>query len=317
MGKTVAVVLATYNGERYIAQQLQSIVEQTYPITVVYIVDDGSKDSTMDICRKYKDRYSSIKWVIKENHGIHGTYENFCYGLRLAENSADYVALCDQDDIWKKDRIEIMLDYFRKFQDMSGLASTFSRFDETGVICLSQQHPHSRKGDIKKITFKEFSHFHEYLGMSMIFLNDVVLEFNKYAETLSMPHKSHDIMLGFFSVLNNGFYYLDIPLTERRSYVASSSNTLAAKEFKESGYTSMMAYSFFLKSQYMNEFSVIAGKYHNNDLSLYFKEMSEFFFARAKYIDEKDLISWGFMARSVSRYDGLKDYIKDLYKIVR
>lgn len=99
--KTVSVVMTTYNGEKYIREQLDSIIAQTYPIYELIIQDDCSNDRTMDICKLYADRYSFIH-VYRNEHNL-GYNKNFETAAMRA--TGDYVALSDQDDIWFKDKI--------------------------------------------------------------------------------------------------------------------------------------------------------------------------------------------------------------------
>ena len=67
MNKTVSIVICTYNGAKYIREQLDSIVNQTYPIFELIIQDDSSTDETISICREYAEKYSFIKPYINES----------------------------------------------------------------------------------------------------------------------------------------------------------------------------------------------------------------------------------------------------------
>lgn len=99
--KTVSVVMATYNGEKYIREQLDSIIAQTYPIYELIIQDDGSRDRTMEICQEYAKRYAFIH-IYQNEHNL-GCDKNFETAAMRA--TGDFVALSDQDDIWFKDKI--------------------------------------------------------------------------------------------------------------------------------------------------------------------------------------------------------------------
>jgi len=99
--KKVSVVLCTFNGEKYLREQLDSIVNQSYPLKELIIQDDCSTDSTLDIVKEYQKRYPIIKlYVNKENKGVN---ENFFSAMNKAEG--DYIAISDQDDIWELDKI--------------------------------------------------------------------------------------------------------------------------------------------------------------------------------------------------------------------
>lgn len=105
----ISVCLATYNGEKYIKQQLSSILSQFSPNDEIIISDDGSNDNTLKIIRDFKDQ--RIK--IFNNEGPHGVVPNFENAIEHA--TGDYIFLCDQDDIWASDKVkrcmEVLQDY--------------------------------------------------------------------------------------------------------------------------------------------------------------------------------------------------------------
>jgi glycosyltransferase involved in cell wall biosynthesis len=101
----VSVVLCTYNGGKYIAEQLLSIVKQTYNNIELIIVDDASTDQTGEIISNFQQTDSRIKLFINDTNI--GYNKNFEKAIGLA--SADYIAISDQDDIWEENKIEIMM----------------------------------------------------------------------------------------------------------------------------------------------------------------------------------------------------------------
>lgn len=101
----VSIAMCTYNGEKYLIQQLDSLINQTYSNLEIIIVDDGSKDSTLDILYAYQQRDSRLK--IFQNDTNLGFVQNFSKAISLC--SGDYIALADQDDIWKLNKIEIFV----------------------------------------------------------------------------------------------------------------------------------------------------------------------------------------------------------------
>lgn len=100
----VAVLLSTYNGERYVREQLDSIFSQEGVRVELYVRDDGSEDSTMDILGKYAGRESMH--ILHDDSGNVGVGESF---LRLLDTAvrggAEYFAFADQDDIWIDDKL--------------------------------------------------------------------------------------------------------------------------------------------------------------------------------------------------------------------
>ena len=102
--KSVCIVLPTYNGGKYLAKQLDSILEQTWPNCSVYIRDDGSTDETVEIAQWYCRSNSSIH-LIQDSIGNLGCPNSF-YEIIKRVPEYDYYAFADQDDIWKTDKIE-------------------------------------------------------------------------------------------------------------------------------------------------------------------------------------------------------------------
>ena len=98
----VTIIMATYNGEKYLEEQIESILSSTYREFKLYIVDDGSKDSTMEILNRYKMRYPDIIHISRNETNM-GVTLNFLNAI--IKTTSEYIMLCDQDDVWKKDKI--------------------------------------------------------------------------------------------------------------------------------------------------------------------------------------------------------------------
>jgi glycosyltransferase involved in cell wall biosynthesis len=107
MQKTVQILLATYNGERFLREQLDSLFNQTFSHFTVLIRDDGSTDNSLRIIETYQQKYPSKIIVLKDNKKNVGAAQNF--GILLEHSTADYIFFCDQDDIWLPEKIEVSL----------------------------------------------------------------------------------------------------------------------------------------------------------------------------------------------------------------
>ena len=107
MEKKVSVVMCTYNGAKYIREQLDSILNQTYPIFEIIIQDDCSTDDTVEIIRGYAESNKTIKLFVNEKQK--GVTLNFITALQRA--SGDLIAISDQDDIWNLEKIEKQVSY--------------------------------------------------------------------------------------------------------------------------------------------------------------------------------------------------------------
>lgn len=94
--------MCTCNGEAYLAEQMESLLAQTYPIDEIIVQDDGSNDGTLTLLQKYAAAHPVIK--LYNNETEHGVNNNFFTAMRRAHS--DYIAICDQDDIWEHDKVE-------------------------------------------------------------------------------------------------------------------------------------------------------------------------------------------------------------------
>lgn len=105
----ISVCIATYNGATYIKRQLESVLNQLTIEDEIIISDDGSTDDTLDIIRGL----SSPIIKVLHNVGNHGYTPNFENALRNAKG--DYIFLCDQDDIWASNKVDICMKYLQKY----------------------------------------------------------------------------------------------------------------------------------------------------------------------------------------------------------
>ena len=101
----LSIAMTTYNGEKYIPEQIESILAQTISDFELIICDDVSKDKTIEILKKYAKKDSRIKlYCNKTNLGFK---KNFEQAVKLCKG--EYIALCDQDDVWEKNHLEVLL----------------------------------------------------------------------------------------------------------------------------------------------------------------------------------------------------------------
>ena len=102
----IDILMATYNGEKYIREQIESLQNQSYRNWTLLISDDGSTDNTLAIVEAMQKADHRIK-IVARNAGFHSATKNFLSLLKVS--SAPYVMFCDQDDVWLRDKIETSL----------------------------------------------------------------------------------------------------------------------------------------------------------------------------------------------------------------
>ena len=125
--KTV-ILLSTYNGEKYLREQLDSLFNQTYKSFDILIRDDGSKDNTINIIEEYCKKYKNISYYQGDNLKPAKSF----FDLIKHSDKYEYYALCDQDDVWFKDKLEVAINTLKEYDNNIPLlyASRYTLTDE-------------------------------------------------------------------------------------------------------------------------------------------------------------------------------------------
>lgn len=108
---TVNILLATYNGERFLQDQLKSIVNQSYTEWKLYISDDGSTDATNDIIKNFKNHYRDKIFVLKNTIPFKNAKDNFI--SLVYRTDGDLFLFCDQDDVWQENKLYNMINKYQ------------------------------------------------------------------------------------------------------------------------------------------------------------------------------------------------------------
>ena len=106
----VSIAICVYNGERFLREQLDSLVNQTYPNIEIVALDDRSTDASVDILNEYANKYSSFR--VTQNEENLGYVKNFEKAITLCKG--EFIALCDQDDIWDLEKIRLQQENIRE-----------------------------------------------------------------------------------------------------------------------------------------------------------------------------------------------------------
>ena len=126
--------MATHNGEKFIKEQLDSILCQLSPEDEVVISDDGSTDSTLEIIEGYNDSRIKIYRMTHTRKGMKSHYYvtmNFENALRQAKG--DYIFLCDQDDVWYPHKVERCFEVLKEYD----MVLTYKIYEQIEISILS------------------------------------------------------------------------------------------------------------------------------------------------------------------------------------
>lgn len=112
---SIIILLSTYNGERYLREQIDSLLQQEGVQLTILARDDGSTDSTVSILKEYETDYENFSFYCGENCGPARSFID----LICKAGEAEYYALCDQDDVWDKDKLSVAVSMLAKFDSKS------------------------------------------------------------------------------------------------------------------------------------------------------------------------------------------------------
>jgi glycosyltransferase involved in cell wall biosynthesis len=210
MSPLISIVMATYNGEKYLREQVDSLLAQSYPTLEFIFVDDASSDSSAKILQEYALSDSRIRLVTNpENQGLLATFEK---GIRAAKG--EMIALSDQDDVWMPEKIRLlagaigshsMIYADSALTDAAGFVT--GKFSDRNHLCDYSTGLHYVFGT-------------KAMGHAMLFkreIIDIALPFPDYV--------GHDYILGFAAASLNGVSYFPATLVNYRQH---SSNTMGA-----------------------------------------------------------------------------------------
>ena len=113
---SIAILLATYNGEKFLREQINSILDQSYQNFVIYISDDLSNDKTTMIIKEYTDKFCGKIIDIGNKKHFGNARDNFLN--LLLEVEAPYYLFCDQDDVWLNNKLEKTIAIFNEMKQL-------------------------------------------------------------------------------------------------------------------------------------------------------------------------------------------------------
>ena len=213
----ISVAVTTYNGSKYIREQLSSIMHQIRCADEVIIVDDASTDDTPAIIKSFIEENCLENWRLIENKENLGFIKN--YRKALSESTGDVICLCDQDDIWFEDKLEAVSSVMARNPQILALNTAFLIVDSFG-----EEKPASPKknnyGLIDKLLKKRLekisltSEFHSNIspGCTMAVRKELADSYVRLT-SCSLPH---DYEMNVMAAARDGLYFYDAALIKYR-----------------------------------------------------------------------------------------------------
>ena len=216
-----AILLATYNGESYLEKQLDSLFAQTYTDFTLYISDDVSTDGTLKIIRKYMNRYNNIKFICNEKRLGH--VKNFEKLLVLCDE--EYIAFCDQDDIWEKGKLAVEMDAMLQQKTTHIPILVHS---DLSMIDSSDKIMHKSYFSYRNYVLDDYKNLGHILGPCGVLGNTILM--NKKLKEFVLPFPDnldvHDYWIAVNCELFGKRVTLQQQLVGYRIHNSNSSNTL-------------------------------------------------------------------------------------------
>lgn len=223
----ITIIMAVYNGQEYIREQLESLKDQTYTEWRLVIRDDRSSDKTAELVKKFSDEVEQ-EVIFKVNEKPSGSAKNNFALLINDAKESDYVMFCDQDDIWKKDKIEITFNKMKQAEERYGRDFPLLVHGDVEVI--------DENGNINADSMFEMSHINadsklpqiliqnHVTGCTMMCNKKLIAGISEYASSEYII--MHDYLAALYASVFGKIEVIKKPLL---SYRQHSGNSVGAK----------------------------------------------------------------------------------------
>jgi len=245
-----SIIMPVYNGEDYLCASINSVIHQKYENFELILVDDGSKDNSSVICKKFELEDNRVRYYYKENSGISGARN---YGMNLARGK--YITFIDQDDLWDSeflsvsqniitnkmvDTVKVSINYYVHKQNKE---KKISRFIYSSDCLITRQDIRSKYYILKNNGLFTFV-------WNTIFLRDIIVNNNiKFCEDLKFGGEDNVFNYSYLKH-SQSIYTLKKPLYSHYRRINISQSTKISKNKIKSNeifYTSETSFIDFMK----------------------------------------------------------------------
>lgn len=211
----ISVVMSTYNGEKYIEEQLESIYMQSRQPDEVLICDDGSSDNTVSLIKQYIANRKLENWKIVQNNSRKGVTLNFLDGAETA--IGNIVFYCDQDDIWEPLKIEMVEKGFIDNPNMLACCCLQSYIDSDGnPINIKYQFTYNvpiKSNYFQQVSLEEVIKYNKCPGLCLAVKKALIVETREFILDNAL---THDLPIGTIAAIKGGYYLLNRKLVRYR-----------------------------------------------------------------------------------------------------
>ena len=211
----VEILLATYNGEKFLREQLDSIIDQEYKSWDLLIHDDGSVDNTILILNEYKNTYPNKIKLLIDQKIFSSASKNFFHLIENRSRKANLYCLCDQDDIWHKSKLKFIIERYNSIDNKEPVLihSDLSLIDSKGEL-LEKSHNKLINFQKSLITKKTTLYYNPVPGCAMS-INSTLADKISYSKYMVM----HDWWILLSAIYENAtVLYIKSPLVKYRQH---------------------------------------------------------------------------------------------------
>ena len=214
----ISVALCTYNGERYIHQQIESILDQTLSVDEIVVCDDGSTDHTLSIIESLRESTKTDIRIHRNKTNL-GVCANFQKAVDLCKG--DIIFLSDQDDVWHLDKVEKTIDYFDKHPDKQVVFTDAQLINPDGTLTGVNLwdytfHSFYRQQFDNHLAFECFINGNHATGATMA-IRKRFAEQHPFAPFCT-KELLHDHVIALQAVMEHQLGYINLPLIDYRTH---------------------------------------------------------------------------------------------------
>lgn len=296
----ISVAMTSYNGEKYILEQLNSLLIQTKSIHEVVIVDDCSSDNTVNIIEKFIKEHALQKtWQLYKSEKNQGFIETFNKSISLT--SGDIIFLADQDDVWEKNKVQKMSELMSEPKILS-LNSSFQKINQEGhsIKNYKDNIVGTNYGLVNKkikindsiiIPIKDVINYNISPGCTMAFKKEVKEIFvEKNICSIEMPH---DWKINIIAAYLNGLYFFNCQTIKYRLH---ENNTIGLNRSFSSSIRSKKCHEFAIEKGnikvLIQELNEIYPEFEdlNYEIIADISNLESFHYKRSKLIENNNLL---------------------------
>ena len=294
----ISVVMTTYNGEKYVIEQLNSIVEQTRQPTEVLIFDDCSSDNTVNIIRSYIKEKHLDSFYLYVNEVNQGWKKNFIKAISAA--SGDFIFTADQDDIWMLDKIEKMTDVMTQNKAIELLACNYELLNMRNEKNLEKRQiaTMENSGVVRPVKIDSSFYIVMRPGCTIQNWENGV---------------AHDLLLWLYAIINKSLYILDLPLIKFRRHDGNATGFSGKLDTTRTN----RAETSLRNARIVEKIYKDIFQKNSSEIQIV-KNYIEYERLRAKALNNRNFISWiRYNIRYKQYVYSLKSCLKDLYYVLQ